>query len=129
MLATPLITILKTIALAQPEGGGGGGGTGPGGPGLQPLLFMMIAMFAVMYFLTIRPQQKREKERREMLSALSKGDRVVTQGGIFGTIIGLNDRSVVLRVSDEPVVKLEFMRAAVSKVEREDEDAGDDAKS
>jgi preprotein translocase subunit YajC len=128
VLDTTLITILKTIALAQPEGGGGGGGTSSG-PGMQPLLFMMIAMFAVMYFLTIRPQQKREKERREMLAALSKGDRVITNGGILGTIIGLNDRSVVLRVSDDPVVKLEFVRAAVSKVEKEADDDGGDTKS
>ena len=80
-----------------------------GGEGGQPQSFlgspqflMLVAMFAIFYFLLIRPNTKREKERREMLSSLSKGDSVVTAGGIHGTIVGLNEKSVVLRVSDDP---------------------------
>ena len=80
-------------------------------------------MFAIMYFLTIRPNQKREKERQEMLAALSKGDRVITSGGVFGTIIGLNEKSVVLRVSEEPAVKMEFIRSAISRVEKDEDDS------
>jgi preprotein translocase subunit YajC len=114
--------VLKSIALAQTaQGGGGEGASSPGG--VPPILFMIIAMFAIMYFLTIRPNQKREKERQEMLAALSKGDSVITNGGIFGTIIGVNEKSVVLRVSEEPTVKMEFIRGAISRVEKDEGDS------
>lgn len=121
MLDTTLMTVLKCLALAQAAPAGTGeGAAAPSNP-FGGIMMVMIAMFAIMYFLTIRPNQKREKERREMLAALAKGDRVITTGGIFGTIIGLNDKSVVLRVCDEPAVKLEFVRAAVTRVERDAE--------
>lgn len=119
MLDATLMTVLKSIALAQ-TAQNGGGSDGPAGGGMPPFIFLIIAMFAIMYFLTIRPNQKREKQRQEMLAALSKGDRVITNGGIYGTIIGLNEKSVVLRVSEEPAVKMEFVRAAVSRVEADD---------
>ncbi|MBI4557598.1 MAG: preprotein translocase subunit YajC [Candidatus Hydrogenedentes bacterium] len=88
-------------------------------PGANPFagsLWIFGAFIAIMYFLMIRPNQKREKERREMLGSLTKGDTVVTSGGIYGTIVGLREKSVVIRVSDEPNVKMEFSRGAVSQV-------------
>lgn len=116
-----LMIVLKSIALAQTAPGSGGSDAAPNaGPAMPPFLFLIVAMFAIMYFLTIRPNQKREKERQAMLAALSKGDRVITSGGIYGTIIGLNEKSVVLRVSEEPAVKMEFVRAAVTRVEKAD---------
>lgn len=81
----------------------------------------IVLMFAVMYFLMIRPNQKRERERREMLGSLSKGDHVVTNGGICGTIVGLSEKTVVLKVSDDPVTKMEFIRGAVAQVAKEEE--------
>lgn len=78
------------------------------------MLPMIIAFFAIMYFFMIRPQQKRERERREMLSALSKGDNVVTTGGICGSVVGLSEDRVVLRVDDN--VTMEFVRGAVAQV-------------
>jgi len=88
----------------------------PPGPGsfLGSMLPMLLAFFAIMYFLTIRPQQKRERERREMLGSLTKGDRVVTTGGICGDVVGLTESHVVLRVDEN--VKIEFVRAAVAQV-------------
>jgi len=118
-----LMIVLKSIALAQNGTGTESTPSGPGG--MPPFIFLLVAMFAIMYFLTIRPNQKREKERQDMLGALSKGDRVITSGGVFGTIIGLNEKSVVLRVSEEPAVKMEFIRAAISRVEQSD--AGSDS--
>lgn len=88
----------------------------PGGSSLMSSLMFMLIIFGVMWFFLIWPNQRREKERRAMLAALGKGDRVVTTGGIYGTIVGLNDKTVVLRVSDEPSVKLEVVRGAVSQV-------------
>ena len=99
-------------------------GTAPPAGGEQPstsnplsnMLFLFVAMIAIMYFLMIRPNQKREKDRRELLASLAKGDKVVTSGGICGSVIGLSEKTVVLRVSDEPVVKMEFLRGAISQV-------------
>jgi len=80
------------------------------------MLFLFAAMIAIMYFLMIRPNQKREKERRELLASLAKNDKVVTTGGICGTVVGLSEKSVVVRVSDDPPVKMEFLRGAVTQV-------------
>lgn len=95
------------------------GGQAPPASGLSgspwgSLLPMLIAFIAIMYFLMIRPQQKREKERRAMLGALAKGDKVVTSGGICGTVVGLSENHVVLKVDDD--VKIEFVRSAVAQV-------------
>jgi len=98
--------------------GGNGGGAGGGEQGPQSLFTGMLPLFiifiAIMYFLMIRPQQKREKERREMLASLSKGDEVVTTGGICGTVVGLSDNNVVLRVDAD--TKIEFVRQAVAQI-------------
>lgn len=74
----------------------------------------LVLMFAILYFLLIRPQQKRQKTRAAMLNTLKKHDKVVTIGGIHGTIVELNDESVVLRVND--ATKLTFERSAVNTV-------------
>lgn len=97
------------LLMGAPSGGGSGGG------GLS-LLLMFGLIFAVMYFFMIRPQQRREKERQKMISELKKGDRVVTSSGIIGTVWGIKDNVVVLKVDDD--VKMEFLKSAVSsKVE------------
>jgi preprotein translocase subunit YajC len=74
----------------------------------------IILVFAVMYLLLIRPQQQQQKKMQAMLKALKKGDRVVTTGGIIGSVVGVEDAKVVLKVSDE--VKLEFLKSAVVQV-------------
>lgn len=74
----------------------------------------LILMFAIFYFLLIRPQQKRQKQRNAMLAALKKGDQVITIGGIHGTIADLDEDTVTLRVSEN--VKLKFDRNAINSV-------------
>ena len=86
------------------------------------MLPFIILMFGVFYFLLIRPNQKRERAKREMLGALAKGDKVITSGGVCGTIVGLNDKTVVLKVNDDPVTKIEFLRPAISQVTSEEAD-------
>ncbi len=90
----------------------------PEGPGslLGSPLFMIVAFVAIMYFFLLRPSQKREKERQQMLGSLAKNDQVVTTGGIYGTIVGLKDKTVVLRVNDDQNVKMEFLRGSISQV-------------
>lgn len=74
----------------------------------------LIAMFVIFYFLLIRPQQKRTKTRNMMLSNIKKGDKVVTIGGLHGTVLELNDDTVVLRVND--ATKMTFDRSAVNSI-------------
>ncbi len=74
----------------------------------------LILLFVIFYFLLIRPQQKQQKARKEMLSALKKGDRVVTIGGIHGVIKEIDDTIISLRVADN--LNLKFARAAIDKV-------------
>ncbi len=99
----------NSIAFAQEAGE-----TAPDANPFGPML-LIIGFVAIFYFFLMRPNMKREKERREMLAALNKGDEVVTTGGIYGTIVGLDDESVVLRVSEDPAVKLQFSRGAIAK--------------
>ncbi|MDR0584478.1 MAG: preprotein translocase subunit YajC [Treponema sp.] len=73
------------------------------------------AIIAIFYFLIIRPQNKKQKETQKMLSALKKGDRVVTVGGIHGTIQSVRESSVIVKVDDN--TKIEFSRSSVSGVE------------
>jgi preprotein translocase subunit YajC len=77
-------------------------------------LLFFAAIFAIFYFLLIRPQQKQRKERETMLAAVKKGDRVVTTGGLHGTVMGLNEHTITLKVADQ--VKLEFDRSAIGRI-------------
>jgi preprotein translocase subunit YajC len=87
-------------------------GSGSGAVITQLLLF--AAIFAIFYFLLIRPQQKQKADRQRMLDSLKRGDRVVTSSGMHGTITALTEQTVTLRVADQ--VKLEFDRAAVGRI-------------
>ena len=87
-------------------------GSGSGAVVTQLLFF--AAIFAIFYFLLIRPQQRQKADRQRMLDSLKRGDRVVTASGLHGTITSLNEHTITLRVSDQ--VKLEFDRAAVGRV-------------
>ena len=81
---------------------------------LQGPLPMLILMFAVFYFLLIRPQQKKQKAHKEMLANLRKGDQVMTSGGVFGRITGIDDQIVVLEIA--PQVKIKVSRASVGGI-------------
>lgn len=95
-------------AMAPTPGGGNGGG------GIMSVLPLMIGMFAIMYFLIIRPQQKQRRERENLLRAIKKGDRVVTTGGLYGTVVGLSEHTVTLKVADQ--VKLDFERGSIGRI-------------
>lgn len=75
-----------------------------------------LVIFLIFYFLVIKPQKKKQKEQKEMLGALKKNDRVVTSGGMHGTISLVKENTVVVRVDDN--VKIEFDRSAISAVEK-----------
>jgi preprotein translocase subunit YajC len=88
------------------------GSSGTGAVAMQLLFF--AAIFAVFYFLLIRPQQKQRRDREQMLTSLKRGDRVVTSSGLHGTVTNLSEHTITLRVADQ--VKLEFDRAAVGRI-------------
>lgn len=87
-----------------------------GGEGniFSSLIIPLALMFAVFYFLLIRPQQKRQKARNSMLDSLQKGDSVITIGGIHGNIVDINDEKVTLKVNDD--MRLTFERNSINAV-------------
>ena len=89
-------------------------GAGPGeGPSQLVSMGSIVLMFAVFYFLLIRPQQKRAKEQKNMLSALKRGDEVITAGGIFGRITEITDEYAILDLGDS---KIKVLRASISSL-------------
>lgn len=84
-----------------------------GGSGMESLI-LLLAMFAIMYFLLIRPQMKRAKEQRAMVEALQKGDEVVAAGGLIGRITKLSDQYLTLEVA--PNTEIVLQRNAVQVV-------------
>lgn len=87
------------------------GGKGPGDMGGTLLFF--AAIFAIMYFLIIRPQAKKQKEQRLMMESLEKGDRVITAGGILGTIAGIKEKENILILKVAENVKIEILRSSI----------------
>src|SRR5437762_11807499 len=88
-----------------------------GGSGFGGFLIPLGLMFAIMYFMVIMPQQRQRKKTQEMLSALKAGDKIITNGGIYGTVNGIDGDSVILKISSEPQVKIRVARAAIAQVE------------
>ena len=86
----------------------------PQGPSAFVSLIPFIAIFAIFYFLLIRPQQKQQAEHEKMLAALKKGDRVLTSGGIYGTIVALKGADMDVKVADN--VKLLVSRTSVTRL-------------
>jgi len=84
---------------------------GIAGGGIGPIV-MMVAIFAIFYFLLIMPQQRRQKKWAEMLKQIKSGDRVVTSGGLTGVILSAKDDTIVLRVPPDNI-KLEVARSSI----------------
>jgi preprotein translocase subunit YajC len=83
------------------------------------MIFFLVAIFAVFYFIMIRPQRKRQKEQQAMIAALQKGDKVMTIGGIYGTIDNINETTVILKVEGGTTLKV--ARNAVNPVKEPSE--------
>lgn len=98
------------IDLAYALGQAPNGGSGGPYSGLVSIL-PFVGIFLIFYFLMIRPQQKQKREREQFLANLKKGDRVVTTGGLIGTVVGLNEKTATLKLADQ--VKVECLRSAV----------------
>ena len=98
--------MFENLILMSNPNAGGGGGSG------MSMIIMFALIFGVMYFFMIRPQRKREQTRQKMISELGKGDRVVTNSGIIGTIWGLKENIIVLKIDGD--VKMEVLKSAIA---------------
>jgi preprotein translocase subunit YajC len=103
---------MLTLALAQ------GASAGPAQVQQSPLISLMpIALiFIIFYFLLIRPQKRAQQDHAKMLTALSKNDEVITSGGIYGTIVNIQDDVVTLRVDDNTRIKIQ--KSSISKLKK-----------
>jgi preprotein translocase subunit YajC len=117
--------------LAQAAGTGGGAGGAAGGSPFSPMFFIwIIAIFAIIYFMMIRPQKKKEQQRKEMLSKIERGDAVATIGGLFGEVESVNNKEdyVILLVDRERGATLKFRRSAISEILAKDSGSSEDKK-
>jgi preprotein translocase subunit YajC len=91
----------------------------PGGQGsiFGDQLVLILIIFSIFYFIVFRPMRKRQREMEHMLSALKNGDRVVTNGGIYGTVVGVADDVVQLRIADH--VKIHVAKSAIARLASE----------
>ncbi len=92
----------------------GGGDMPPGGALVQ--FAPLIIIFVIFYFLLIRPQQKKQQTHRQMLQNLKRGDKVLTTGGIYGTIESLTDTSIQLKIANQ--VKIKVSRSAIAGLQQ-----------
>lgn len=108
-----MFSIQPILAMAPP------GGQGASGTSLIANLLPIALVFGVFYFLIIMPARKRQKKHQEMIDALKNGDRIVTNGGIYGTVVGVDDQKVQLRIADQ--VRIEIAKSAVAGMQERPE--------
>ncbi|MBN1646789.1 MAG: preprotein translocase subunit YajC [Spirochaetales bacterium] len=107
-------TLLSNLPLMMGATEGAAGQSGSEGGGSLVMLVMFAGIILIFYFLIIRPQRKRQKETDKMIAALKKGDRVISIGGIHGTIQSVKDQAVIVKVDDN--VTLKFNKTAIHSV-------------
>ncbi len=102
------MTSFSTITLFLQAGGESGGG-------MVGFIMPMVLIFAIMYFLIFRPQAKKQKQHQEMVNAIKKGDKIVTSGGVHGTVAGIKEKEQTLIVKIDENVKIELSRSSVAR--------------
>lgn len=106
-----VLSTLRPILLVGASGEGGGGFVG--------LLLPLVLIFGVFYFFIYRPQQKREQEHQDMVDSLERGDKIVTVGGVHGTVQKIDDDSILAQV-DSKGTKLRFDKDAVASLDNDE---------
>lgn len=114
-----MLDLVRVIAMGTPPAGQGPGSS------MQFFPFMII-MFGILYFMLIRPQQRKDKERREMIKNVKTGDRIVFAGGILGSVVNVKDKENILVVKIADNVKIDISRGAVARVLEKGEAVGED---
>lgn len=111
-MSSPLDSVIQALAMAQPTEGGQG-------PGITTVLIQVGLIFLVFWFVLIAPMRRKQKKHQEMLGALRPGDKVVTNGGIYGTVTAVGDRTLHIKIADQ--VKIEVARSAVAGLQGDPE--------
>lgn len=102
---------IQQIAMAAPPSADGGQASGGSGLiGFMPIVFMV----AIFYFILIRPQQRREKERKALIAAVKSGERVVLSSGIIGEVATVKEKTLIVRIADD--TKVEVLKSAVAQI-------------
>jgi preprotein translocase subunit YajC len=96
------------------------GGGGEGSPSLITSFIPILLIFVIFYFLLIRPQQKKQRQHQDMVSALRRGDKIVTNGGLYGTVVDVKEHILVLKIAED--VKIELVKSAVATIIEKRED-------
>jgi preprotein translocase subunit YajC len=112
-LMSAIVLISSVSLFAQTQSPPKTGGQSP-----VSMLVMMGVIFAIIYFLMIMPQRKKQKETQNMLSNMKKGDKIVTIGGLLGTVGNVKDTTVMVKIADNTVV--EFRKSAIASIINED---------
>lgn len=116
---------LSMLAQEATGGGGAGEGAGAGGGGGMTMWIGLLLMIVVFYGMIAWGSHKDKRRRREMLNAIKKNDRVMTIGGIIGTVVSAGDSEVTLKVDESANVKITVVRSAIQKVLTEGEKPAD----
>ncbi len=109
LLVTVLLLSASCLATATPAGSGNATGTAGEQStfdSIWPMIIIMVVFFGFIYFMMIRPQRKRQKEQHTMMQGLQKGDRVITAGGIYGTIESVREDSVIIKVESGTTIRV-----------------------
>lgn len=111
---TTVLLALQPAAAPSGGGGGGGGASGasPGGAGLMNML-MLPLLFGFVYFFMLRPMKKQQQEQETLQKSLRKGDMVVTNAGIIGSVVGVEDKEITVEIAER--VRVRFQRDSVTK--------------
>ena len=124
-LGAGVLFVVLNVLFHVREAAAMGGTPGPASaeqPNMLVTMLPFVLMFVVMYFLIIRPQHKKQKEQQEMIDALKKGDKVVTSGGVHGTITGIKEKEGILMIQVAKDVQIEVSRGSITKVAKAKED-------
>lgn len=118
-------TMMNFTTLAM---GGMPGGTGAQGGQQSPIMMIgwVVIMLALFYFLLIRPQQRKEKERRNLINNIKTGDKVIFGGGLIGIVTNIRENIFTVKIADN--IKIDVLRGAVTRVVQKDEEIGQDVK-
>lgn len=106
------MSLLNFLAMSSPGGGSGSGGS-------MMTMIMFGSIFAIFYFMIIRPQKKQADQRKAMIEAISRGDKVVTSGGLFGTVKDVKADRMIVTIAEG--VKVEVAKSAITGVVTESE--------
>jgi preprotein translocase subunit YajC len=108
------MTLISMIALIAEKGAQGAGNTTPSGFGMGNMIFLVVGFFAIVYFMSIRPQKRQQREHQDMISKLKSGDTIVTIGGICGEIFQVKDDSFIIKIDDKS--KMEITKGGIRTV-------------